>query len=259
MKSARKTRSGFPGGNPILMWAGEDFSDRKEGKNMKCWMKRLSAAALGVLMLAQTGVRAEAPRSEGGKAAPYTMRLDALTPIFEGPDYDFSYARMVGEDGVYTIVEEASDARQNVWGRLKSGVGWVCLTQVRSQQDAPLRAGFAETVELDETAHYFAAEESEYREDIVFEAARPLRDVRLCALEIDGETYREQRTLFSLEELTEAQPLVAGVVFYGDLTAYGLSFWDGETETRRYFAVGISGRNGALVLSEYHPAQSSNE
>ena len=43
---------------------------------------------------------------------------------------------------------------------------------------------------------------------------------------------------------------MAGVVFYGDMTTYGISFVD-EEGNERYYAVSLSGMNGALVLNEY--------
>jgi hypothetical protein len=46
--------------------------------------------------------------------------------IFNGPGYDSVFARSVGQDGVYTIVEEAW-VDGHCWGKLKSGAGWVML------------------------------------------------------------------------------------------------------------------------------------
>ena len=46
-------------------------------------------------------------------------------------------------------------------------------------------------------------------------------------------------------------PLVADVVFYGDMTAYGLSFTD-ESGIQRHFAITMSGFDSSLVATEYH-------
>ena len=58
-------------------------------------------------------------------AVPYLLRIERNDQsIHEGPSYDDIFVATVGEKGVYTIVEEATDAEGNLWGRLKSGIGW---------------------------------------------------------------------------------------------------------------------------------------
>ena len=32
--------------------------------------------------------------------------------------------------GTYTIVEEATDEAGKLWGKLKSGVGWICVSDI---------------------------------------------------------------------------------------------------------------------------------
>ena len=51
-------------------------------------------------------------------------------------------------------------------------------------------------------------------------------------------------------ELSASWPLVAEVVFYGDLTTYGVSFTD-EYGAERHFALSMSGLDGSIVSSEY--------
>ena len=48
------------------------------------------------------------------------------------------------------------------------------------------------------------------------------------------------------------KPLMAAVVFYGDMTTYVLSFTDGAGTAQQY-AVSLSGRNGALVWTQLRP------
>lgn len=60
-------------------------------------------------------------------AGSFTVRLDAATPIHSGPSYDFSQVGTVGQSTVYTIVEESINGTER-WGKLKSGLGWVCLS-----------------------------------------------------------------------------------------------------------------------------------
>ena len=61
---------------------------------------------------------------------PYTTGLSASTLIYTKPDRSSKQVQSVGVDGIYTIVEEAYDSVGNIWGKLKSGAGWVMLHEV---------------------------------------------------------------------------------------------------------------------------------
>lgn len=186
--------------------------------------------------------------AEAEEFTPYTLSLHSFVSIFDAPTYDGCYTASVGEDGVYTIVEEKADEEGNLWGRLKSGIGWVCLTDL--QTELPVRAGLASEKVLESPHHLVIVDNSEYMEYLVFRSTQPLTDVRLTALLPDVGGYKEDCTYETLSQLTPEKPLVAEVVFYGDFTTYGLSFTD-EAGTQRQFAVYISGRNSAPILQEY--------
>ena len=49
--------------------------------------------------------------------------------IYTDPTYDTAYVRDMPL-GKYTIVDERYDAYGNLWGKLKSGEGWICLTEI---------------------------------------------------------------------------------------------------------------------------------
>ena len=66
-----------------------------------------------------------APSSPSG--IPYTVKLLANTPIYKRPDLNSAFVDYVGKAGTYTIVEEALDDNGNLWGKLKSGLGWIPL------------------------------------------------------------------------------------------------------------------------------------
>lgn len=68
---------------------------------------------------------------------PYTVNLSADTAIYKGPSLDTDYVRSVAKNGVYTIVEESWDSVGNLWGKLKSGLGWVFL-RVSSTYTGPI-------------------------------------------------------------------------------------------------------------------------
>lgn len=192
----------------------------------------------------------EQSRPEGFRS--YTIPLDGATQIYNGPSYDWEFLRHVEQDGVYTIVEEAVDEESNLWGRLKSGVGWVDLTYIRSGwlAEAPITASYAHKALLDSgDYHRFVAQDAQRGVKILFRAREKLKNVTVTSLGLEGQV---EQVLYTLDQLTEQKPLVVQVLFYGDLTAYGISFTD-SSGTERSFSVCISGRNGALVLQDLNP------
>lgn len=61
---------------------------------------------------------------------PYIVQVDdANTPIYSGPGYHYSYEGTVKIAARYTIMEEKWDSYGNLWGRLKSGAGWIVLNE----------------------------------------------------------------------------------------------------------------------------------
>ena len=60
--------------------------------------------------------------------ASYRVSLKKGTPIYKGPGEEYGFAQNVRVDGVYTIVKEAVSEDCYLWGRLKSGAGWVRLS-----------------------------------------------------------------------------------------------------------------------------------
>lgn len=52
--------------------------------------------------------------------------------IFKEPDHSAKIAKVL-PIGTYTIVQETYDAYGHHWGKLKSGSGWICLTEIQDQ------------------------------------------------------------------------------------------------------------------------------
>lgn len=185
-----------------------------------------------------------APPGEDGS---YTVRIeDPDKLIYAGPEFKSGSVALVEEAGVYTIVEEAVDADGNTWGCLKSGAGWVCLTDPPL---APIHADYAE--ETFNAYHTYWSEETDYITAIGFTPAETLTDVKFGLLDwFEREQYTMSEVLFTIDELDPDHPFLAQVVFWGDMTTYGISFTDEAGETR-HFAIHISGRDGSLVCQEY--------
>ena len=200
-----------------------------------------------------TEIVTEPAETEEEDGLPYLQRIDrADQSIYEGPGYDYVFAGTVRERGTYTIVEEKWDYEGNLWGKLKSGAGWIDLTQIRSEAYAKtlISANFAdENLLLHGEYHHCPADESEYCIPIAIRAYGKLQDVALFAYEFSGEDYVMGEDFFTLPELTEEMPLVAELAFPGDMSMYGIRFVDEHGETHIY-SIYISGRNGALVLAE---------
>lgn len=184
---------------------------------------------------------------------PYRQRVTrADEAIFAGPGYDEGCVGTVREAGVYTIVEEADDGEGHLWGRLKSGAGWLDLTHVRSEEVAarPVSAAFAEHCPPEGSFRFFTMPQDEFTTEVIFRVSEPVTDVRLVALELVEEGFAVGETLYDAPDMSPDWPLLAGVTFWGDMTTYGLICTDGAGETR-LFAAYISGRNGMLILEEW--------
>lgn len=179
----------------------------------------------------------------------YTVRIeDPEKPIYCGAAFVFDAVALIEEAGAYTIVEESTDADGNLWGRLKSGLGWVCLTDPPL---APIHADYAE--ESFNAFHAYWCDETDYITAIGFTPAEKLTDVKFGLLDwFETESWQMAEVLYTMDELDPDRCFLAQVVFWGDMTTYGISFTDADG-AQRHYAVSISGRDGSLVCSEYIP------
>ena len=177
----------------------------------------------------------------------YTVRIeDPEKPIHCGAAFVFDAVALIGEAGVYTIVEEATDTDGNLWGRLKSGAGWICLTEPAL---APIYADYAE--ESFNAFHAYWSDETDYITAIGFTPAERLTDVKFGLLDwFETESWQMSEVLYTMDELDPDHCFLAQVVFWGDMTTYGISFTDENGEVRHY-AISISGKDGSLVCTEY--------
>ena len=177
----------------------------------------------------------------------YTHRIeDPETMIYAGPAFLSGAVAMVEEAGTYTIVEEALDSDGNTWGRLKSGAGWICLTEPPL---APIHADYA--AESFNAYHAYWSDETDYITSIGFTPGEKLTNVRFGLLDwFETESWQMAEELYTMDELDPDHAFLAQVVFWGDMTTYGISFTDADG-AERHFAVSISGKDGSLVCQEY--------
>lgn len=171
--------------------------------------------------------------------------------ILDGPGYDFGFVDTVQTAGTFTIVAEVTDSEGFLWGKLKSGAGWIELTQVRQEQTQKpiLTANFADSRLLDSgNYHHYVADSSQFSVTIAFRAHEALTEVSFFSVLVPGDMSQTQE-LYHLDRLDPEKPFVAEVSFPGDLSMYGIRVTDSKGVTHTY-TVTISGRNGALVMFE---------
>ena len=109
----------------------------------------------------------------------YTHRIeDPETMIYAGPAFLSGAVALVEEAGTYTIVEEALDRDGNTWGKLKSGAGWICLTEPTL---APIYADYA--AESFNAYHAYWSDETDYITAIGFTPGEKLTNVRFGLLD----------------------------------------------------------------------------
>ena len=179
---------------------------------------------------------------------PYTTRVKAPFNIFAEPGYDYTIVDTVWEKGLFTIMEEKEDEEGNLWGKLKSGLGWINLTRLETESKLPVRAGLIEKNELPKDYQEVILDDSEYMVRLAFIANENLKDLRFTSIYLSDDGIVDD-TLHTFKELKEGQMFVAGVVFTGDFTTFGLEFVDVNGDTQ-YYAAYMSGRNGELILQE---------
>lgn len=181
----------------------------------------------------------------------YLQKIKRATQsIFDGPGFDYGFVGTVEVAGTYTIVDEAWDYEGNLWGKLKSGVGWVNLTEIQSPETyvIPISVNYASKRLLDSGNYqHCIADTSEYMVQIAFYADEPLTDFSLVSLQFADSGFEVAEMFFYTGELTPEQPLLADVAFPGDMSTYGIQFTDADGVVHQCY-ITQSGRNGTLVM-----------
>lgn len=187
------------------------------------------------------------------EAVPYKQKVKrADQSIFAGPGSTYSWVGTTEEPGTFTITTEVRDETGNLWGRLKSGKGWINLTEVKETAKSTLliSANYADRALLDGgNYHHCIADDSEYMVQVAFRAYEKLTNISLFEIIITEEADLEEE-VFSLSEMDRKKPLVADLGFPGDMSMYGIRFTDKNGKEYTY-AVAISGRDGSLELFPY--------
>ena len=113
--------------------------------------------------------------------------------------------------------------------------------------EAPMSAKFADTNMI--VDNMFIAEDSEYITYILFTAEDNVKDVRVYTMELNEEGLVPAEELYGAEGMKKNETLLGGVVFWGDMTTYGMSLVDSNGMSRTY-ELAMSGKDGSLIFSE---------
>ena len=184
----------------------------------------------------------------------YTLKLYADTKIFSGPSYDHVYVDIVGETGVYTIVYEVTDAEGNLWGELKSGVGWVDLT-ANQQPRQQVSAGMAVDNTFQADYEVWLSEDPQFTTILYFWFEEDAIAVEFLSMVPGEDGYTDFQALDTISAVKAGEVVQVSALFPGDFTTYGLRYVDSKEEVH-YYAASISGRNGELIFQEFDPALS---
>lgn len=174
--------------------------------------------------------------------------------VLSDPVYDAEFVCSIDEPGAYTIVEETQDFEGNLWGKLKSGLGWVNVTQINAYHEntPPMLANYASDELLNSgNYHHCIVDTSQYAVKIAFYPTEKLTDVTFYSMVLT-ENLERDRQWFSGTELTPDIPFVAQVAFPGDMSMYEITFTDADGNNCIY-RIGISGRNGTIEFHEVNP------
>ena len=200
---------------------------------------------------------ATTPSTEPSKAAEdgaYLVRIPWHgISILSEPVYDASLVQTI-DPGTYTIVEETTDYEGNLWGKLKSGLGWIDLSQINAYHEntPPMIANYASKDLLDGgNYHHCVADTSQFAVKVVFYPTEKLTNVALYSM-ILTETLQRDEEVFSIDELSPDKPFVAEIDFPGDMSMYEITFTDADGKECTY-RIGISGRNGTLEFHQVSP------
>ena len=122
-------------GIPKLLWSGDkNLVGQPSKQNMTVHRWFAAKACPGDYIYERLGDIAAKVNAKLGAAAtpavskvPYTVRITATDlRIRKGPGTDTAIVEYI-KPGVYTIVSEATGKGATLWGKLKSGKGWISL------------------------------------------------------------------------------------------------------------------------------------
>lgn len=187
------------------------------------------------------------------QALPYMEKIEKTTvEIMNGPGYDSEFVAVI-DPGTYTIVEETTDDRGLLWGRLKSGIGWIDLTYSREVNNIFGPITMEECAADIKASHTFVQDGfTDWGSHYLITTAEKAASLQLSTCEFTASGPAPAKVIYTLPSLLPGETLRVTLLFYGDLTNYALTYTDPQGSTHTCTLM-HSGRDGSLVLQE-HPA-----
>ncbi len=191
------------------------------------------------------------PQPTQGKT-PYLVKVsDPDLPIYSAPGGNKVGTVQVA--ATYTIVEERL-LDGVLWGRLKSGAGWINLSRLESApaQSLSVTAKLADENFLLHGAYYTLGDaRSDYSVPIMLQTTQNVDEVDLYTLETTDRGFALGLHLGSLPQLQADTPLVVWIDFPGDMSGGALTVW--QNGTAHYWMITLSGLDGSAVITEFTP------
>lgn len=171
--------------------------------------------------------------------------------IFDTPTYDGRFVDTVRVAGSYTIVAKLEDPEGNLWGLLKSGVGWINISSASANNAANLIISGAEltyTPSEEEVREY--GTKTDYTTPVIIHCYDQIENIRIYRLTHDGSNLVQDELLYTVPELLPEWPLIVHLEFAGSMSMFGISFLD-VNGTEHHYSIQQNGRNNATQLAPY--------
>ena len=181
-------------------------------------------------------------------------------PIHSGPGAEHPQVTTVKEAGIYTIVAEYAHPDGTLWGRLKSGVGWVNLDLINNEKHDTtiVTAAHADRALLSGgNYHYFSATSSPYSIAVAFRTNNLVYNVSFFQFILGNSGFESGPVLFQLDHWDSGKPFVADLSLDGPGAAWGLKFTDGSGTTQTYILQdggGLEENKDKLTFKRYTKA-----
>lgn len=163
--------------------------------------------------------------------------------IFDGPSYDSRPVQPLPV-GTYTIVDGAQDDEGLHWGKLKSGLGWICLSHIR-EFNAPVSIGQAEKSLMEQVGVSYSSGDPVYGMPVTIQACEDLTDIRIYTCQLGESRMEPDELIYEKQAMKKGNLLVVILAFPGDFSVYHVCFRNQAGE-EQVFQVSVSGRNGTI-------------
>ncbi len=119
---------------------------------------------------------------------------------------------------------------------------------IENQPPIDIRLVYDESI-VHSDFHEYTVDNSEYMVKIAFLPNEVLTDISFSSLQYDETSLIIDEKILTLPAISPEKPLLIGVVFYGDMTTYGISFRD-LSGVMRYYSISLSGVDNSLEVLE---------